>query len=297
MKVCIIGTNGFLSDRIGVYCSNNSIEIVSIGLTPPKKFDASLFIPIDLVSHKINVENVLDADMIIYAAGGGIQSNMKDSISMIYELNVNVPITLLNDLRQSNYQGCFVSFGSYFEIGSTNEMIKISEIELAQSLKEVPNDYCISKRMLTRYVSSIINNPFHHYHFILPTIYGEEESQHRLIPYVINSLKEGKELTFTAGEQVRQYIYIDDAVNILFAAYQKQIDGGIYNISGHEEFTVKEIVKMLHEQFKLKLSESSFGKESRTDEKMKVLLLDGSKLSNALGYRPQYRIIDVCNKY
>ena len=68
-----------------------------------------------------------------------------------------------------------------------------------------PSDYVVSKRMLTRFVTSY-KHDFTHWHFIIPTIYGENENPKRLIPYTINAIKNGEELHFTAGNQTRQYL-------------------------------------------------------------------------------------------
>ena len=55
-------------------------------------------------------------------------------------------------------------------------------------MQSVPNDYCISKRLLTRYINSS-SQSFKHIHLILPTIYGEREGKHR---FQLSSKASGK---------------------------------------------------------------------------------------------------------
>lgn len=52
-------------------------------------------------------------------------------------------------------------------------------------------------------------------HFILPTIYSEYEDQNRLIPYMLRAIKNGEKLSFTSGEQVRQYLYVDEVPRMI----------------------------------------------------------------------------------
>ncbi|MCS2389276.1 hypothetical protein NXV57_19075 [Bacteroides thetaiotaomicron] len=59
-----------------------------------------------------------------------------------------------------------------------------------------PNDYTVSKRMLSAFVSSY-KHEFTHWHFYIPTIYGVGENPKRLIPYVITAIRNGEELHFT----------------------------------------------------------------------------------------------------
>ena len=103
---------------------------------------------------------------------------------LIYALNVAVPVKICNQLKQTGYKGVFISFGSYFELGENSDDHFFTETELLQSQRRTRSDYSISKRMFSRFISSV-EMPYKTWHFILPTIYGERESAHRLIPYTI----------------------------------------------------------------------------------------------------------------
>lgn len=266
------------------------------GLTAPEHHQYNNFYPINLVQKQLSFDDIKQSDIIIYAVGGGIQSNLNESADLIYTLNVSVPVNICNNLKQIGYNGAFVTFGSYFEIGENSEVKLFTEHDLLQSQKKVVNDYSISKRMFSRYISSIAM-PFKTLHFILPTIYGENESPHRLIPYAINALKTNSDIEFTSGEQVRQYIYIDEIAEIILLAFTKNILSGVYNVAGTETLTVKELVTNLFQAFNRALPDSVFGKTQRTDTGMKVLQLEGSKLYKAIDYYPNTKIADVYGRY
>jgi nucleoside-diphosphate-sugar epimerase len=296
MKVTVIGTNGLLSDSIGRYCNMHNHELSMYGLAEPERHLFHSFSQINLINENLDYTELSESDMIVYAAGAGIQSNLKESADLIYTLNVTVPVKICNELNSIGYKGVFISFGSYFEIGENEDDHCFTEIELLQSQKKVVNHYSVSKRMFSRFISSV-EMLYKSWHFILPTIYGEYESPQRLIPYTINALKSGKEIGFTSGDQVRQYIYIDEVVDIIFMAYTKNIPSGVYNVSGSETFTVKELVTKLFDLTGKPLAENVFGKTERTDTGMKNLQLNGEKLYNAIAYQPKVKLIDVYDRY
>lgn len=296
MKISVLGTNGLLSTNIGKFCNINGFELDMYGLEKPYSHSYTNYFKINLLRDDLNFNRLKDSDLIIYAVGAGIQSNLKENTDLIFNLNVTIPIMICNHLNQAEFKGRFVTFGSYFEIGTNTNNICFSEDDLLKSQNKVLNDYSISKRLLSRFANSA-NLIFTYWHFVLPTIYGEMESEHRLIPYTIKSIDTNSDISFTSGDQIRQYIYIDDVINIIFDSVNSNLEGGIYNISGVEEFTVKELVKRLYEFKGRKLPENVFGKTERVDSGMKILRLNGEKLLSLISYIPCIKISDVYDRY
>lgn len=295
MKVSIIGCNGFLSTAIAKYGNEKNWDLDVFGLEEPNH-QYSSFYKVNLMNDEIDCSLLLKSDMVVYAAGAGIQSNLREDNSLIYRLNVVVPVLICNKLKKLGFAGTFVTFGSYFEVGEVVEERKFTEMDILTTPSYAPNDYVISKRMLSRFVSSYHHN-FTHWHFYLPTIYGELENPVRLIPYTIKSIKEGKPLQFTSGEQVRQYVYVDEIPQMLELAIARSLPTGIYNVEGAEILSVKEIVTLIHQTLKEPLDNNCFGTANRDDVGMKFLALDGSKLCSAIGFVPSTKISDIVDKY
>lgn len=287
MKVTLIGANGLLADSVGKYCNINKYELEVWGLEKPINHDWNSFVKVNLINGNPGYAALKTSDIIVYAVGAGIQSNLNESSDLIFNLNVNVPIQICNELDKIGYTGTFITFGSYFEIGENTENLIFDELELANSQRIVPNDYCVSKRMLTRFANSK-RHEYNHLHAILPTIFGENESAHRLVPYTVKSIKNGVEPRFTSGNQVRQYLYIDDVPPMLFAL-SAQNATGIYNLSGNVTFTVKELVKKIFDFYGKEFSEDIFGSVQRADVGMINLQINGEKLHNLL---PEIRYSD-----
>lgn len=274
MTISIIGTNGLLANEVGLFCNNNLIQLISYGRREPSVHTFQEFKKIDLMTEEIDIAEASQSDIIIYACGAGVQSNLKDSVESIYNLNTYIPINISNTLNKIGYKGSFVTFGSCFEIGDNSKSIEFNEIDTANSMLDVPNDYCVSKRLLTKFVTSK-QQTFKHLHLMLPTIYGEREAEHRLVPYTVSSIKRKESMQFTSGKQIRQYLYAGDVARIIFEliALEKT---GIYNLSGIETFSVRTLVEEIYKFYGLNTNEELFGKAERADVGMQNLQLDGT---------------------
>lgn len=296
MKISILGTNGFLSTAIAKYANEAGWNLDMYGLDEPTAHKFDNFYKVNLMDTALDCSGLLASEIIIYAIGAGIQSNLKEGNDLIYNLNVTVPVRICNALKAAGYRGKFITFGSVFEMGETTEERFFTEEDIQTSLAVAPNDYTVSKRMLTRFISSY-KHEFTHWHFIIPTIYGESENPKRLIPYTINAIKNGEELHFTAGDQTRQYIHVSEVPRIIGMAYKKNISSGIYNIQGKETITVKEIVTLIHKVLGKQVAEGCFGSAQRADVGMKYLALDGRKLKSLTGFEATVRLEEVIKHY
>lgn len=296
MTIAIIGTNGFLSTTIAKYALERGWQINVYGLDKPQQHSYTSFCSVDLTRDSIDALQLYQNDMVIYTVGAGIQSNLNEAADIIYMLNVMVPIRICKVLQSCSYKGIFVTFGSYFELGETYLRSPATELDVINAISSAPTDYVLSKRMLTRFISSY-KHDFRHWHFILPTIYGPGENSQRLIPYVINAIIQKRALCFTNGEQVRQYLFVGDVPKVLECAYERSLASGIYNIAGNDIYTVREIVKMIHDYFGIQLRDECFGSAIRSDVGMKYLVLDGMKLDSVIGKRMVCKLNDTIKLY
>ena len=296
MKISILGTNGFLSTAIANYANEAGWNLDMYGLDEPVSHNYDNFYKVNLMDAELDCSGLVDSDIIIYAIGAGIQANLKEGFNLIYNLNVTAPVTICNKLKELGYKGRFVTFGSVFEMGETREERFFTEEDVLTSTCTAPNDYTVSKRMLSSFVSSY-KHEFTHWHFYIPTIYGAGENPKRLIPYVINAIRNGEELHFTAGDQTRQYVHVSEVPRMMALAYEKGLSSGLYNIEGSETMTVKEIVTLIHNAIGKDVPNGCFGTAQRADVGMKYLALDGTKLRDAIGFEATTSIINVINDY
>lgn len=296
MKISILGCNGFLSTAIAKYANQKGWPLDMYGLDEPQGHKYDKFVQCNLMDSELDCSPLLDSDIVVYAIGAGIQANLKEGFNLIYNLNVTAPVTICNKLKELDYKGVFVTFGSVFEMGEIKDEKFFTEKDVLTSTAPSPSDYVVSKRMLSRFVTSY-KHDFIHWHFIIPTIYGAGENPKRLIPYVVNAIKNNEDLHFTAGDQTRQYVHVSEIPRLLDMAFEKMMPSGMYNIEGKETLTVKEIVSEIHRYYGKEVSDRCFGSVQRSDVGMKYLALDGRKLRDAIGFNATIKIMDVINTY
>lgn len=296
MKITILGTNGFLSTAIAKYANQVGWTLDMYGRDEPQNHTFDKFYQVNLMESELDCSTLIDSDIIIYAIGAGIQANLQEGFNLIYNLNVTVPVTICNKLKETGYKGRLVTFGSYFEMGETQDKHFFTEEDILTSKYSAPNDYTVSKRMLSAFVSSY-KHEFTHWHFFIPTIYGAGENPNRLIPYVINAIRKDNELHFTAGNQTRQYLHVDEVPRMLALAIEKNLPSGVYNIQGKETVTIKDIVTKIHNYMGKEVPEGCFGNIQRADVGMKYLALDGKKLFESTGFQATTYILDTIATY
>lgn len=302
MKISIIGSNGMLSKALTKYYVKNEFnQVIVYGLDAPKGYDYSEFIQVNLLKGSLNYDELLTSDVIFYASGAGVQAALSTPSSLMYALNVNVPIEITLQLKLRGYQGIYVSFGSYMEIGINNvDGKRFTESEIVCSPLQVSNDYALSKRLYGRYMNDF-QADFTHYHFVLPNMFSEDDLKPgtRLVPYTLQYLqdyKAGKNPEtprFSAGLQTRQFITLEEMILTVDKSVIKHIPSGIYNIGGGEFLSIRSLIERLFAIYHVPCDDSFFGKETRRDGDIKSLCLCGDKLKIELGEQPSATIEDI----
>ena len=75
-------------------------------------------------------------------------------------------------------------------------------------------------------------------------LYGPYEDPRRLVPAVTLALLEGRSVPTTAGEQLRDFLHVDDVARALVAVAESDLVGAV-NIASGRPVTVREIVERL----------------------------------------------------
>ncbi len=299
MKIAILGSTSFLATFIIRELVEHNYFPFLFGSVPSDEYPD---LPFKFFRHPdgiIDNKSLEDFDIIIYTAGAGIQANFQERPELIYEINSFIPIKIQIALFQNNFKGKFITFGSYFEIGNEASYKYFTEEELVLSSKTVPNHYCTSKRILSRYLSSC-HLSIDFFHLILPNIYGKGENQSRIIPYLLDSIQNNREIKLTSGVQYRQYIHAADIAKTVLDIARGNYTKGIYNLCKDPAIQIKELVKSVflatgseHRYIEGKL----FGTNARTDTSMPYLMLNNTKAKQTFSYQPTVSIEDGIKSY
>ena len=169
--------------------------------------------------------------------------NSIDNVAPFIDTNIIGTINLLKLSVKYNVQ--------MFHHISTDEVygaLKLDEPAFTENSPYNPqNPYAASKAASDHFVMSYHNT------YGLPMMitncsnnYGPRQHREKLIPKTINNILEGKKIPiYSQGENIRDWIYVEDhCAGVLGISYAGDV-GQKYNIGGECEMTNLELVKMI----------------------------------------------------
>ncbi len=140
-----------------------------------------------------------------------------------------------------------------------------------------------------------------YYHtFGLPSVisncsnnYGPNQFPEKLIPLVINNIKTNKTIpVYGKGENIRDWLYVEDHASAIDLIFHKGKVGDTYNIGGNNEWTNIDLIKLLCTIMDKKLNRAAGTSErlityvsDRPGHDLRYAI-DSSKIQNELGWSP-----------
>jgi dTDP-glucose 4,6-dehydratase len=123
--------------------------------------------------------------------------------------------------------------------------------------------------------------------------YGSHQFPEKLVPLMINNLRHGKPLpVYGKGENVRDWLWVEDHARAIDVVFHAGKDGETYNIGGHNEWKNIDLVHVLCSIMDRKLGrkagESAMQITYVTDRSGHDLryAIDAGKIERELGWRP-----------
>ncbi len=133
--------------------------------------------------------------------------------------------------------------------------------------------------------------------------YGSHHFPEKLIPLFINNIKNKKPLpVYGKGENVRDWLFVEDHASAIDVIFHKGAFGETYNIGGNNEWTNIALVKLL-----CKLMDQKLGRPEGDAVKLITYVtdraghdyryaIDSTKLMTKLGWRPSLQFAEGLSK-
>ena len=133
--------------------------------------------------------------------------------------------------------------------------------------------------------------------------YGGFQFPEKLIPLFIHNIRNNKPLpVYGKGENIRDWLYVEDHASAIDLIFHKGRNGETYNIGGNNEWTNIDLIKVMCKKMDEKL-----GREVGTSEKLITYVkdraghdlryaIDSSKLQNELGWEPSLQFEEGITK-
>ena len=248
MKILIIGGTGFIGFNLIKKLKNLKFSITSISLSYPKK--NNLILGVKYVKLDITNENEIkkingNFDIVVNAGGyGGLDGNFRDTNKM-YQNQIKGLKNVASFFLKKKIKK-FIQVGSSLEYGS------VSGIQTEKSYPKNPiTIYGKSKLYSTNYLKFL--NKVYNFPVVvlrLYQVYGPNQKNNRLIPYIIDSIIKNKKIFTTKGDQIRDFCYIDDVTEAIIKCFNsKKSIGEIINIGYGRGYQIKDILKKIFKFF------------------------------------------------
>jgi dTDP-glucose 4,6-dehydratase len=133
--------------------------------------------------------------------------------------------------------------------------------------------------------------------------YGSYHFPEKLIPLAINNIKNSKPVpVYGKGENVRDWLFVEDHARAIDTIFHKGKIGDTYNIGGNNEWTNIDLIKLLCKIMdkKLKRADGESAKlitfvKDRAGHDLRYAI-DSSKLQNELGWKPSLQFEEGLEK-
>ncbi len=254
LRILITGGLGFIGSNLAHHLVKDGHRVSLIDILEPTsggnlyniqgiEQDVELLAG-DIEDFSFLCRSILKSDMVINcAARTSHQNSMKEPLSNI-DVNCTGVINLLEAVRRFN-PACKV-----IQIGTTTQMGVLSYSPADENHPEFPLDiYSANKTVSEKYVQIYSNS-----HAVrtavlrLPNIYGPRAAIHSpeftFNNFFIGLALQQKNITvFGDGSQLRNVLYIDDAIRATMAMMDPAADGGVFIAASDKHYSVAEIAE------------------------------------------------------
>lgn len=235
-------------------------------------------VPIENSKQSLNLPNIIDLNKqynIICCGAYILKSNTSiyDPIKSIIDNILNSFISIYN-IRYNISHICFLSTADVYK--------QPNEIPIIENHPIQPTTYyATSKLCLENYLKIFCqecNIPL--CILRLGHVYGKGDNSGKIIYKIIDNAKNNFDIIlYNNGQDIRNYIYIDDVTNIIQYISMNQING-IYNLISNQNISIEQLAKII---IKLTNSKSKILYKNENKPSLK-LIFDNQKLQQIYNF-------------
>jgi nucleoside-diphosphate-sugar epimerase len=290
MRILLTGGSGFLGMNLARFLKNKNVDVLCIGRhTCPIPgvnnihVSSLTFENID----RILIEDKLKIDAILHLAAAGVHPAERDHNTLL-EINTVLPAKIVT-LGQKHNVKAIVITGSSAEYQEPSEPKRSVETDPLQAHKlygatKAAGGLCALSQGIALQVPVGWIRLFN--------IYGPGEPSHRLFPSILSQLRAKKPVEISAGTQVRDFVYVEDACEGLWSALNALLSGqmstGAYNLCTGEGHRVKDFALAIAHQLKMDTDLLRFGSLPLRPDDILHLVGEPSAFKSASGWVASY---------
>ena len=285
----VIGGTGFIGHHLLRSAKRKGWRMTSVSLNPPSSecfVDSVRYLHLDLTNRCNVVKYLLEDFDYVVNLGGYIKHQLfsqggRNSIDIHYTALQN----LLEVLPRQKLK-CFVQIGSSDEYGD-------APAPQHEELRERPISTYSSAKVASTHLLQMLHRTENFPVVILRLFltYGPGQNYERFLPQIIRGCLDDSAFPTSAGEQIRDFCYVEDTVRVILQALvTPKAKGEIFNVASGKPITIREIIEAVS-----KITHSGkpqYGRVPyRKDESMR-LFADISKIKNTFQFEQQVGLIE-----
>jgi nucleoside-diphosphate-sugar epimerase len=291
--VLVTGASGFIGACLvrRLVNAGRSVHVVLRSSTPPARLAG---IGRHITAHQADlrdadaVRRVVAAckpDVIYHLAAYGTHPDQRDR-SAILANNVLGTANLLDAVEDLDY-AAFVHAGSSSEYGRVDRPMREDDVLRPRS------DYGVAKAAATLLCQSEAARGRPVVTVRVFSAYGPHESPDRLASSVMTACLRGETPRVTRGEQPRDWIYVDDVLDLLErAAIQPRVEGAVLHAGSGRNQTVRDMVEAIVSLCPIGHRHPYYGAVPARPDEPTVWVADIARTTKLTGWSPRIELAE-----
>ena len=240
-KILIVGGTGFIGYHLAKKSLKKGWQVTSISSNPPKKIrylSKVKYIRCDITNKKLLKSSIKNNfDYVVNLGGYVDHSNKKKTFLSHYNGCKN-----LADIFLRKKPSSFIQIGSSLEYGNSSSPQKES---IKCNLKSIKSIYGKAKLSSSLYMIKLFKKKKFPVTVLRPyLVYGPKQDINRFLPTIIKGCLKNKKFPSSKGDQLRDFLYVDDAVEaIIKSLININAKGQIINIGSGKPKLIKNVIE------------------------------------------------------
>jgi UDP-glucose 4-epimerase len=279
MKILVTGANGYVGSRV---CQFGGSKHEITALVRPS---SNISLLADSKLHSLvrsetsNWKSIIQEirpHSVVLCDWNGVRGSAREFEDQ--EANCRRQLELLEAAAQSGVKN-LINLGSQAEVGQV-------ESEIQEAFQGNPlTKYGIAKKNLSQNFLEFSGGEMRVIWARVFSLYGTPQSDEWFIPKLVSALAKNQDFEMTLGEQIWNYLHVDDCARAIIYLLENDNETGIVNVAHPESITLRNIADIIHRNIATS-GRIKFGSlPYRPSEPMS--LLPAIHKLNRLGWRPE----------
>lgn len=281
-RVLITGGNGYLGSFLVKALENESANVFIVARNADLLYN---HFKVDITDYEAvnKMVNEIKPDIVFHLAANISRSRDFSIYNEMARVNVTGTLNLLQALQNLDAHFIFTSSSEVY--GNNNSPFNENQIPKPVS------PYSLSKINAEMLIQThCINNSKKFTNLRIFNFYGKNMPDDFFIPQMINSLKREEDFLMTKGEQIRDFLYIDDVIKaLLLTAKNTNSYYQTMNVCSGKGTRLNELANAVNEKMKNK-AKIIIGAIPYRDNEVWEMIGDNSLIKQKIGFIPQVNL-------